>query len=497
MERLRYILGLVTLAAAMAGAWFLFDLLSEEEGAESYRLRLEYQSARGLRTGADVRLRGVPVGTVRRVRVSDDGGRAVVEISLEAWAEAYARVNSRFWIVAPRFSGLMSGASGLDTLVRDAYVAFVTPDPGGPQLPAGSLLAGLEQPDPQGEETGLDPIQRGDLVMSLLMPENHGLSQGARVMFRGMKTGDVRAVDMAPDGSFVQIQLRIHRAYRHTVTDESRFWIARPRLSGALFSGIALQDLNAFLSPFVSYYGDPGVGLPVEDGYRALGSAERPDVEVAMVPDAALESGGIPKPVGDNSDTLHLVRVVYKAVEVDFLSANDEIQRDGTGVLFADRSGRTVVLTARSVCDAFYFVSDGISGDPDVESEEIRVLLAEGPVFRAGRIWVDPGGRDVALLVLEEASPNLAVTPAGRLGFPELIEQSEGELLIQTADAPTGAAADPVALTADLPELETHRGAVILRGGLVVGVLGQRDGANQEPVIVPAALLPEALRPRR
>jgi hypothetical protein len=194
---------------------------------------------------------------------------------------------------------------------------------------------------------------------------------------------------------------------------------------------------------------------------------------------------------------LHLVRVAYKAVEIDFLSANDEIQREGTGVLFADRSGRTVVLTARSVCDAFYFTSDGISGDPDVENEEIRVLLPEGPVYRAGRIWVDPEGRDVALLVLEEAPPNLAVTPAGRLGFPELIEQTDGQFLIQTADDATGAAADPVALTADLPDLETHRGAVILRQGIVVGVLGQRDGSSEEPAIVPAALLPEALRPRR
>ncbi len=41
--------------------------------------------------GADVRLRGVPVGTVREVRVGEEGRKAVAEISLQSWgASLYA-----------------------------------------------------------------------------------------------------------------------------------------------------------------------------------------------------------------------------------------------------------------------------------------------------------------------------------------------------------------------------------------------------------------------
>jgi hypothetical protein len=199
------------------------------------------------------------------------------------------------------------------------------------------------------------------------------------------------------------------------------------------------------------------------------------------------------------------VRVVYEAIEVDVFSPNDEIRREGTGVLFADRSGRTVVLTARSLCDASYFETDGISGDPDIEDEEIRVLLAEGPVFRAGRIWVDPKGSDLALLVLEpeEASLNVEVTAADRLAFDEMTDAAK--LWLQATDD-TIAALDPVPLgldpvllkdATDLPDLDTYRGAVILRDGVVVGVLGQKDGATPEPAIAPVAPLPPALRPRQ
>ena len=48
---------------------------------------------------------------------------AIFDINDDAGAE-HACVNSSFWMVSPRFSGLAAGASGLDTLVRDAQTNF-------------------------------------------------------------------------------------------------------------------------------------------------------------------------------------------------------------------------------------------------------------------------------------------------------------------------------------------------------------------------------------
>ena len=127
MYRSRYVVGLLTLALAFAGAWFLWGLIGGTEDRPGLQVRVEFRDARGLRAGADVRYRGVTVGAVRSVAVTEDGSKAFIDLLIDPAAALQACVNSSFWIVSPRFSGLASGATGLDTLVRDAYVAFITP----------------------------------------------------------------------------------------------------------------------------------------------------------------------------------------------------------------------------------------------------------------------------------------------------------------------------------------------------------------------------------
>src|SRR5215831_2830028 len=102
MDRARYLLGLVTLALAIAGAVFLWRLLEDHDSSGRFRLQVEFKSLRGLKAGADVRYRGVTIGSVRQVRLADDGMRAVAELVLDPGQEKHCCVGTRFWIVAPR-----------------------------------------------------------------------------------------------------------------------------------------------------------------------------------------------------------------------------------------------------------------------------------------------------------------------------------------------------------------------------------------------------------
>lgn len=471
----------------MFAGLFLFDLLADEDRSGLFTLRLEFRDVRGLKPGADVRYRGVPVGAVRDVGLSGDGEKGLVTILLEDDGARLARQSSRFWVVVPRFSGLTAGATGLETLVRDAYIAFLTPEPIGAPLAPSSLVAGLERPFVETRGNDLEPVHRGDLLMTVLVAENHGLHSGADVQLRGMTVGDVRSVELAADGSHVLINLRIHESYRKTVTDQTAFWVARPRLSGALLRGIAVEDIGALLSPYVGYHTDGLRGTPVPDGYRVAAAEDRPDIDLT-IPGEALR---IP-PVATtlevlDRDAIRIVEIVYEVEERDWFSANDVEHRQGTGVLFVDQAGRPVVVTTRSLCDGTMFMSDTF-GDPDIKSEAIRVVVPGAGVLRAGRTWVDPGGSDLALLLIEDAPPDLPATPSTRLTF-------EPDSVVPDSVWNVGDEAPMDLQPGSLPDVASFRGALLMCDGRVIGLLGQDPTDADTPARVPLDHLPATLRP--
>lgn len=488
MHRTRYLIGLLTLALAIVFAIAAWEALGRAQDQPGLHLRLDFRDARGLRPGADVRCRGVTVGTVAGVQLASDGNKAVVDLVLDEAGAEQACVNSSFWIVSPRFSGLTSGASGLDTLVRDAYVAFLTPAERGSRLLAGSLLAGVERPPATVEPDAMEPIAHGDLLMTLLVPENHGLRPGSPVVFRGMQTGDVRSVQLAKDGTHVEVQLRVGNRHRGTVTDASRFWVARPQFQAGL-TGVTVSDVTALLSPFVSYVTEAGKGTPVEDGYRVATSAKRPEADAEEVPQEALARTA--PPVTAPQDPLVLVRVVYGAVETDTFSADDEVHGEGTGVLYLDGSGRAIVLTPRSAVDGSYFFGDTFGGEPDITKEQIKVVLPGGPVLRAHRVWVAPDDLDLAALVIDEAPPALVGTPASMLAFaPENLDGGDVRALGEDGSARAPSKLDVEGI------LPTHRGGAIVRDGVVVGLLGQGGKRkNGSPAPIRIGSVPADLRP--
>jgi hypothetical protein len=415
----------------------------------------------------------------------------VAALMLEPERSALVRTDSRFWIVTPRFFGLTGGASGLETLVRDSYVEFRSPDPQGPPVASGGSLLGIERPTADDADAPLEPVHRGDLVMELLAAENHGLRVGSTVAFRGMPTGDVRAVELVEDGTCVRVQLRIDRRHRATVTDESRFWIARPRLSGSLLRGISVEDVAAALSPFVAYHTPESGGLPVPDAYRVAAELERPEFAATKVATRAGPPAGEPPPGAAAADELVLVCVIYEAVEEDWFSPDDRVRREGTGVLIEDRDGRLLVLTARSLVDASYVMRDSFGTAADVVKEGISVLLPDGSVQRALRSWVAPDA-DLAVLAVEvrDGREHVVATPLARFRF----EEGAAPQVFQSIDAQRRRS-EPQAV-ATLPPPGEQLGAVVLEDGRIVGLLGQKADLDPEPAVVAIRGLPEALRPR-
>ncbi|MCB9870259.1 MAG: MCE family protein [Planctomycetes bacterium] len=500
MDRIRYVLGVVTLAVMATGGWYLYRQARPGGDREQYGIEVSFLDGRGLKSGADVHYRGIRVGSVQNVEVDEDGARAIVSLTIRDDARRLVCNNSRFWIVTPRFHGFGGGVSGLETLVRDAYLSFATPVPFGEPVPAGSRLVGEEAPAALRRDVILPPVQRDDLRLQVLLPENHGIAVGARLMYRGMETGEVRELTLAADGSHVVVDMRIAAEFRTTVTDTSVFWVAKPQvnLQFSLSNPVAMHELGALISPFLAYYtvpNGPKRGAPVPDGYRVAAAADRPAIAISDVPPAALRAKP-PSKAPSTSSGIVLVRIVYAAEDVDWLTPNDLLRREGTGVLYLDARGTALVLTCRSVCDAAYYHVEAFGIAPEIKNERIRVQLASGQALPATRLWVAPNGTDLLVLRVDGLPLKHATSRPELFEFVGDAEVGSDGLQVQCTGT-DGATREPASLAPTAFDLGATRGGAVLRGGKVVGVAAQRGVKAPKPTVLGLKPLPESLRPKR
>jgi paraquat-inducible protein B len=174
-------------------------------------ITITFADAHGLQPGDPLRYRGMVVGEVRSIALSDDLSNVTVTASLFDSAGTIARRGARFWIVRPEIS--MARIEGLETLLGPRYLAAL-PGNGATQR----HFVGLEQPPV------LDAMVDDSLEIVLRADTRAGLARGAPVLFRDVRVGSVVQVGLASDGGSVEARVRIDRTYAALVRERTRFW---------------------------------------------------------------------------------------------------------------------------------------------------------------------------------------------------------------------------------------------------------------------------------
>lgn len=210
------------------------------------RITIRFPEGHGLKTGDRLRHRGIDVGEVTTIGLSDDLTQIDVHVQLQPDAAALAREGSRFWIVRPQFS--LEGVSGLETAVGAKYIGV---SPGDPQGARQTLFEGLAAlPPDQFEHEGLEVVLRSE--------QRHGLSAGAPVTWRGVDVGQVLSVGLSPDARHVDLHVRIDSEYRRLLKSNSRFWVTSGlgvdlRLTGVRLTAESLATIArggvSFITP--------------------------------------------------------------------------------------------------------------------------------------------------------------------------------------------------------------------------------------------------------
>lgn len=219
--------------AAKAQRFRRFSLFADEKQARARGQLLELRAERGdgLREGTPLRFRGLDVGQVEEVGLSDDLAAVLLKVRLSAAGERLAREGSRFWVVRPELG--LTRTANLDTLVSGPYVEVQPAERPGAPRSRFELLA--QAPAEQAA------AERG-LHLVLSAARRGSVKPGVAVSYREMAVGKVSRVELGANADRVLMHVLIEPRYAALVRPGSRFWnVSGVNVEAGLFKGVKVH----------------------------------------------------------------------------------------------------------------------------------------------------------------------------------------------------------------------------------------------------------------
>jgi paraquat-inducible protein B len=178
-------------------------------------IAVHLQDGFGIKTGDEVRYRGITVGKIDSVALESDLRGVIVAARLTSQADQLARGGSRFWVVRPQVQ--LTHIAGLETLIGPRFLAALPPDEL-TDAPRQYHFVGLEEPPI------VDAIQNGDLEIILQSTQRGSLHPGAPVTYRQTHIGTILSVGLTSDGGAVEARAHILQPYSQLIRPNTRFW---------------------------------------------------------------------------------------------------------------------------------------------------------------------------------------------------------------------------------------------------------------------------------
>ncbi|WMR32765.1 PqiB family protein, partial [Metapseudomonas otitidis] len=216
-----WVLPLIALAI---GLWLGWKSMNEA----GINITIYFENGEGIQVGkTQLMYKGIQVGKVTDLHVSDDIKGVVATVEVLKEAEPYLSKETRFWLVRPRVS--LAGVTGLETLVSGIYIA-IDPVKGEPER----KYHALTEPPPLSDSLpGLHITLKAERLGSL--------EQGSPVYYRQIQVGQVKSYQLAADQRTVEIKVLVEQPYAHLVRKHTRFWNASGLNVTAGLSGVKIR----------------------------------------------------------------------------------------------------------------------------------------------------------------------------------------------------------------------------------------------------------------
>jgi len=234
-----------------------FALHKDRDSAIQRGTQIEIRLERGdgLNAGTPIRYRGLEVGQVDAVSLSDDLQGVVLRARITAAQAHIARAGTRFWVVRPEL-GIVRSAN-LETLVTGPYLEVA---PGKADTAAQTRFVAQER-EPQKTGEGLTLVLSAARLGSI--------KPGNAVTYREVQVGQVTGYELGQNADRVLIRVLIEPRYAPLVHTGTRFW----ETSGfgvdfSLFKGASLRtdSLESLIEGGVAFATPDGEQM----GRRAL-----------------------------------------------------------------------------------------------------------------------------------------------------------------------------------------------------------------------------------
>ncbi len=198
----------VPLVALVVGSYVIYRDVAENGPV----IEIEFQDGSGIEAGrTSLRYKGIVVGTVESVALSDGLESVRVSVALLKSAKELARDGSVFWILRPEIG--IEGVRGLGNLISGPSIE-ARPGGGGPE----KRFVGLEK-SPRAQALGG--------VSFFVRSANLGsLKPGSPVLYRQVAVGEVVETMLAPDARTVLSRVHVNAPYDRLVRMDTVFWNA-------------------------------------------------------------------------------------------------------------------------------------------------------------------------------------------------------------------------------------------------------------------------------
>lgn len=215
---------LVPLVAALVAGYLVWERI----GSRGPEIAISFTDGGGLRVGlTPIKYRGVVIGEVTDVRLSEDHEHALVRARLHRSAAGIARQGASFWIVRPEVA--LGGVTGLNTVLTGPEI-HVRPGKG----EARREFVGLDAAPVGLDSEGLKLVLRAERPRSL--------RPNTPVNYRGVQVGVVQKVDLGPHATSADVHVLVFERYAALVREGSAFWdTSGVNVKGGLLQGIELQ----------------------------------------------------------------------------------------------------------------------------------------------------------------------------------------------------------------------------------------------------------------